>query len=483
VSQATLKHSAGKAFGVRPQSAAETRYADLFERLRGPSKGMVRRAFGKAFSDDELDDIYSSAWLSTLGAFERKPRDLSEDELRNYLMTAVANHASREMRRRGRKPTVSLDDFAQSTADSPLPEEAAAHAEQAGIARDVIGSLPPRRRTVLMYRYGWGLEPNEICDLVEGLSPRAYRKEIERGVAEVAKKMRLVDEGGWCESREPLLRAVVAGVADDEERQQARRHLANCRSCTAFVGRLNGQLHELGGAIAFASLAEGAGVDAGAFADRGIAVVDRMKAWIGSAVGRGSESAEHAAAHVAASGGTRGAGVAGAGALAKLAGLGTVSKIVAACVGTGAAATACVAAGVLPGVERDRSPSPPAREVRDAGTGARETIRHVALTALDETETPSPDPPPSQPDAPQPHPAQVPAPAPAPGAAPAPAPTPPEPAPVETTPPPAVQDFEQVGTPVGQASPTGSGASSGGGTSGGGTSGGGTSGGGGDFGP
>jgi RNA polymerase sigma factor (sigma-70 family) len=419
---------------------------------------MVRRAFGGAFSDDELDDLYSSAWVSTLGAFERRPRDLPDEELRRYLMTAVANHASREMRRRGRKPTVSLDDVAETTTDSDTPDEAAAHAEQASLTREVLGSLPPRRRAVLMYRYGWDLEPSEVCDLVEGLSPRAYRKEIERGVAEVAKKLRLVDEGEWCESREPLLRAVVAGVADDEERRQAERHLANCRSCAAFAGRLSGELHELGGAIAFAGLAGGAAVDASSIVDRGIAVVDRVKSSIGSAINRGSDTAEQAAAQAMATGGTRGAGVAGAGAVAKIAGLGAVPKIVAACIGTGAAATACVAAGVLPGAERDREPSPPAKEAREFAPSTRETKRRLALTSLEEARPPAPEPQPPQPEAAPPPPAPQPE---EPTPAPEPHPTP-APAPVEETPPPAVQDFEQVGVPVGQSSPAaGSGGPSG----------------------
>ena len=331
VSTATLNHFPRGTIGRRPSADTEARYGRLFETFRSPAKGMVRKAYGTSFCEDELDDFYSSAWLSTLGAFERKPRELSDEELRRYLMTAVANQANREMRRRGRKPTVSLDSVPEGTAEAETPDEIASHEEEASITREILGSLPRRRRTVLMYRYGWDLEPSEVCELVDGLSPRAYRKEIERGVAEVAKKMRLVDEGGWCETREPLLRAVVAGMADDDEKRQAQRHLANCRSCATFVSKLSGRLHEIGGTMAFAGLADGAGVDASSLVDRGVAVVERAKSAIGSAVSRGSDTAEAAAGQAMTAGGTRGAGVASVGALAKLAGFGAVPKLVAAC--------------------------------------------------------------------------------------------------------------------------------------------------------
>src|SRR5262245_34720927 len=75
----------------RQRSQSDDRHARLFQKLERPAKGMVRRAFGTTFSDDELDDLYSGAWLSTLAALERKPRELSDEEFRRYLMTAVAN--------------------------------------------------------------------------------------------------------------------------------------------------------------------------------------------------------------------------------------------------------------------------------------------------------------------------------------------------------------------------------------------------------
>ena len=70
---------------------------------------MIRRAFRSAFGDDEIEDIYSNAWLGTLRALERRHDRLSDEEIRKYVLTAVANHASKEFRRRKRRPTAPLE--------------------------------------------------------------------------------------------------------------------------------------------------------------------------------------------------------------------------------------------------------------------------------------------------------------------------------------------------------------------------------------
>ena len=70
---------------------------------------MVRRAFRGAFSPDELDDIYASAWVGTLRALADRHAKLADDEIRSYVLTAVANQAGKELRRRKRKPTAPLE--------------------------------------------------------------------------------------------------------------------------------------------------------------------------------------------------------------------------------------------------------------------------------------------------------------------------------------------------------------------------------------
>ena len=88
----------------------------MFEEFERPAKAMVRRAFRGAFGPDELDDIYAGAWVGTLRALADRHAELADDEVRSYVLTAVANQASKELRRRRRKPTAPIE------AVGPVPE-------------------------------------------------------------------------------------------------------------------------------------------------------------------------------------------------------------------------------------------------------------------------------------------------------------------------------------------------------------------------
>ncbi len=239
----------GKALPERSVEWRE-RAGRLHGQLRRPAQAMLRRAFRGAFDDDEIEDVYSSAWLGTLRALERRHEQLSDEEIRKYVLTAVANHASKELRRRSRRPTAPLEAVHAIADDRTLPDERAAKLEESRVTRDLLVTLPPRRRAVMLMRYGWGLEPRQICGLVKGLSPRAYRKEITRGVDELAEKLRLLERGQWCADREPVLKAYAAGLADAEQQRQARQHLSHCRHCLEFVGKLSGHLHDVGSSLA-----------------------------------------------------------------------------------------------------------------------------------------------------------------------------------------------------------------------------------------
>lgn len=315
----------------------------LFAEFERPARAMIRRAFRGAFCDDELDDIYASAWVGTLRALADRHAGLADDEIRSYLLTAVANQAGKELRRRRRKPTAPLELIASVPDNADSPEEQAASGEQSRVTRDLLVSLPPRRRAVMLLRYGWGLEPSQVCSLIGGLSPRAYRKEITRGVDELAEKMRAVEAGEWCREREPVLRSFVSGLAGEEEKRQARAHLAHCRHCVDFVTRLSGHLHDLGGVVATTATIDGLDGQV-AFGDRLVEIGDRL----GGLASRGGSAAADEATTAVSTGGARGTGAAGAGIFTKLAGLGTAGKLAIACAGGGIAATACVAAGVAP---------------------------------------------------------------------------------------------------------------------------------------
>ncbi|MGH2965442.1 MAG: hypothetical protein ACRDMH_08680 [Solirubrobacterales bacterium] len=311
---------------------------------------MIRRAFGRAFDDDEVEDIYANAWLGTLRALAKRHHGLSDEEIRKYVLAAVANHASKELRRRKRRPTTTLDAVHTVADDGLPPDERAAKLEHGRLTRDLLSTLPPRRRAVMLLRYGWGLEPGHVCRLVKGLSPRAYRKEITRGVDELTEKLRLVEKGEWCADREPVLKAYVAGLADPDQERQAQQHLSHCRHCTEFVARLSGHLHDLGASVAVPTAAEAIHDGRLSLPDRIGEVVHRVREQAAGVLGgpAGDGAPDGVVQAASTSGSARGAGAAGTGVLAKLAGIGTAGKVAALCLGGGAAATACLATGVLP---------------------------------------------------------------------------------------------------------------------------------------
>lgn len=450
--------------------------------LRKPARAMVHRAFGSVFNSEEVEDLYAEAWLGVLQTMERRGEELSEDEMRRYVMAAVANQAGRELRRRGRRPTASLEMALSMRDPADEPEEAAERREEASLAREVLATLPERRRAVMVLRYAWGLEPEEVCAVIGGLSPRSYRKEVTRGIGELADKMRMAESGEWCETREPLLHALAAGTASAEQRRQARRHLAHCRGCADHLANLTARLQEVAAAAPWVGVADVVGDGRLSVPERAVAVLDRGREALAGVLGRGPDGAEPLAGALATSGGTRGAGAAGAGVAAKLAGLGAVGKTVAACVGAGAAATACVAAGVLPiadlgaggkaeGAARERNAGPG----EGAGVPVELSPAAAIMPSVAEKVGPAVEPQP----APDPEPEEEPG-----GGEPQ---APGEPATPLASPDPVSEELDPVGTPA-PAPAAPSAAASGGGPAGGGSGGGGSGAGsaggsGGDFGP
>jgi RNA polymerase sigma factor (sigma-70 family) len=430
----------------------------LYAELRRPARAMIRRAFRGAFDDDEIEDVYANAWLGTLRALERKHDQLSDEEVRKYVLTAVANHAAKELRRRSRRPTAPLEAVHAVPDHDPLPDERAAKLEDSRITRDLLATLPPRRRAVMLLRYGWGLEPRQVCRLVKGLSPRAYRKEITRGVDELTTKLRLLERGEWCADREPVLKAYAAGLADSDQQRQARQHLSHCRHCADFVGKLNGHLHDIGASIALPSAVEGMGDGRLSLADRVGDLIHRVRESGGSSLGGcpGDGAQELATQTATLSSGARGAGAAGTGVLAKLAGLGTAGKLAAVCLGGGATATACLAAGIvpadLPGVGSGQTRTAPNRAALERSVTVSPPEPGAVLLPRLGNESPNPPSPSSgnEPAADEPS-EQPPAPEPAP--------------PVEPSAPPAQQEFGVASAASGGTAGTGGASSDGGGGS------------------
>jgi RNA polymerase sigma factor (sigma-70 family) len=308
---------------------------------------MLARAFGPRLDEHAREDAYASAWAASLSALGLRIEGMTDGELHNYVFSAVTTHAGKELRRRGRKPIDTLDGAAEAAgAVADGPAESAVRRENERILRDILESLPERRRRVIMLRYAIGLSPAEICEVMGGLSPRAYRKEINRGIKDVAAGLALVETGEWCKQLAGEIQAFARGQATTAVEERARTHLSHCTVCSRAVRELSSSLYDLS-LLPVAGLLAGS-TTGGQMLDGIPGIFERVKATFGSVAVRASDG-EALAGSIASSGGTRGGAtalIAGAG--AKIGALGLAGKVALGCVTATAGLATCVATGVVP---------------------------------------------------------------------------------------------------------------------------------------
>ena len=300
-----------------------------------------------------------------------KARRLSDEEIRSYLLTAVANHASKELRRRSRRPTAPLEAIHRPRRP-PLPDERAASSR----TRESPATCwpPPASATrgdAPALRLGARATPGLRAG--EGPFAAGLPQGDHAGVDELTEKLRLVERGEWCADREPVLKAYAAGLADAEQQRQARAApiaLPPLRRVRRQAQRPPARHRRL---------ARGVGA-----VMRSTTVASRLRTgWAiwSTECGIGGQRSRQGprrrrrrgrqpkprACPAAPGAPARRARVS----LAKLAGFGTAGKLAAVCLGGGAAATVCLAAGLVPaelpgGVART-APNRPAAERRSSG--------------------------------------------------------------------------------------------------------------------
>lgn len=344
----TDSSSTGAQSAVR-SAAANDRLGRFYVAWRSQAFGMLIRAFGSQLDEHAREDAYASAWAASLSSLGSRAEGMVDGELRTYVFSAVTTHAGKELRRRGRKPVDPLGAVEPAGRSDEGPAESLVRHEEQRILRDVLGSLPERRRRVITLRYAVGLTPDEICEIVDGLSLRAYRKEITRGIKDLATNLSLIEKGEWCSSLEAEIQAFAQGQASGAEGVRARAHLAHCASCSRTVRELAGSLNDLSLLPVAGLLVAPAATDAGLL-DGAMGMVERVKGTLGSTVSKAGD-AEGAISSALASGGGRGGGsalIAGLG--AKAGAVGLAGKVTLGCLGAGAGLATCVAAGVVPAV-------------------------------------------------------------------------------------------------------------------------------------
>ena len=141
-----------------------------FETLVRSEEGWLTRRLSTALGGDThaAEDLRQEAFVR---AWRSLPRDLDPGRQRAWLRRTAANLAIDELRRRGRRPTATLE-AADAIAAASAPQEPDA-------AREALERLSPNERLLLLLRFSAGLRHAEIAQLLDS-SEEAVRKRVGR---------------------------------------------------------------------------------------------------------------------------------------------------------------------------------------------------------------------------------------------------------------------------------------------------------------
>lgn len=345
--------------GERRLSLAEARfYAAVFSSARKGSLAELRRL---ECNEEEAEEIFTAAFERVMETVDPIARGFSEAQMVSYVKRACWTHLVAERQHHGALIQIELAS-ASSLDDrgSPTPEEIAEARETAAIGREALQMLSDRDRLVFRQRHQMSLSPEEIVHNTPGLSPRTYRKIIQRANTRVLDAFERIRGGERCEElRAGLLRRYVAEQSSKAERRTIDAHLAHCRACRREQARMRGFLSDVAGSLlAAVALAE---------PSRGVRE-------------RARDALLRLAAHMPGQGGEAAAGQALSA---------STIKVASACAGV--AASACLATGIVPGIgavgllTQGGHPRPPARSASQHPTRAQRPTLIDTLPTPDAT--------------------------------------------------------------------------------------------------
>lgn len=214
---------------------------EVYRRCKGPLLERARAWFPTLRGSEQ--DLYQAAWTSLLAS----TRPIENVE--KYLEAALYSAGLKELRRRRRKPVVSLttarlkngvaghgalQQGPEALADRtvPLPDEQVQSREDARLLAELLDDLTPLQRRIIKLRWGCGLRRRETAALL-GVSERSVKREMERAQPMIAESVELARAGRWCESKQSLVIAYTLGLLSPTRAAKARMHLERCSACRA----------------------------------------------------------------------------------------------------------------------------------------------------------------------------------------------------------------------------------------------------------
>lgn len=369
-----------------PAAGGAARKRVAIEMVAQHESDLRRTALRYSLCEDDADDAYQRS----LEILLTKAPTADLRELIRWMQTVVKHEAlavrhSRERMLGSSSPSAPDRDWVTLIpAIGSDPAERAERSEAIARSREALRALKPqelRALTLLAEGYTYA----EIGQMT-GYSKTKINRCLAEGRERFRQMLASGEDGSRCEAMRPLLSSVCDGEASPKDAAALREHLracAGCRSTMRAYRAAPGAAAALAPALpASRSLLERA---------------HELFAGLHSRLPGQGCAADGAMAQVAASGGTRGAGIA------------ALAKALAICVGTAGGAAACVATGVAPapidfGADRAQPPTleRPAAQIADSLTGESAGVTY-------EPAPPKPDPP-SQEPPPDPKPSPAPEP-------------------------------------------------------------------------
>lgn len=184
-------------------------------------------------SEDEAEELFMASIERVMRTVDPIAREFDPGQMVNLLKVACKRRLIDEHRHRGVLTEICLDDVGSLSDPSAIaPDDAVEDRETIDAAREAIACLPQSDQMIFCKRNQLGLSPEEIQSSVPGLSPRAYRRAIQRSNAKVFTSFEQIESGERCRAiRHSLLEMEIAGADTPEISQVVKAHLGHCRGC------------------------------------------------------------------------------------------------------------------------------------------------------------------------------------------------------------------------------------------------------------
>jgi len=313
----------GAALAPTSEAARKRAAVETYSRHEAALRRTARRY---SLCADDADDALQRG----LEILLRKAPSTDPRELIRWTQTVVKHEALAVRRERERILSGPAAASAQDAVDwvALIPAEGAGPAERAerrevvARTREALQALKPqelRALTLLAEGYSY----REIGEIT-GFSNTKINRCLAEGRERFRKLLARNADGRRCAEMGPRLSAFCDGEAGAEEQAQIREHLRACAHCRATLRAYRAA------PAAAAALAPALPLDRSLF-DRAHDAAAALASRFG-----GGGTTDSALSQVAASGGTRGVGMA------------ALAKVLAVCAGTVGGAAACAATGVVP---------------------------------------------------------------------------------------------------------------------------------------